>query len=76
MVFNGRNFYVPGTPIGRLSLDNGSFDLPLQKGNNPIAVALNNILAPGHAHYGWGLQFHLNDTAEIVLPGTEAVIGP
>ena len=76
MVFNGRNFYVPGTPIGRLSLDNGSFDLPLQKGNNPIAVALNNILAPGHAHYGWGLQFHLNDTAEIVIPGTEAAIGP
>jgi hypothetical protein len=76
MIFNGQNLYVPGTPIGRLSLDNASFDLPLQKGDNHIAVALNNILAPGHSHYGWGLQFHLNDTAEIVPTGIEPTVGP
>ena len=76
MVFNGQNLYVPGTPIGRIALDNAAFDLPLQKGENHIAVALNNILEPGHNHYGWGLEFHLNDTAGIVLPGAEPMPAP
>jgi hypothetical protein len=70
MVFNGQNLYVPGTPIGRISLDNASYDLPLQPGDNQIVVALNNILIPTHNHYGWGMEFHLNDTDGIVLPGT------
>jgi hypothetical protein len=76
MIFNGQNIYVPGTPIGRLSLDNASFDLPLQEGDNHIAVAVNNILEPGHSHYGWGLQFHLNNTAGITLPVATPVIAP
>ncbi len=76
LIFNGQNFYVPGTPIGRLSLDNASFDLPLERGDNHIVVALNNILVPTHSHYGWGLQFHLNDTAGIVLPDPGPAIVP
>ncbi len=74
IVFNGQNQYVEGTPIGRISLDNASFDPPLQKGDNRIVVALNNTLKPGHAHYGWGLQFHLNDAAETLLPSPEAAL--
>jgi hypothetical protein len=73
-VFNGQNLYVPGTPIGRIALDNADFELPLQQGDNFIAVALNDILEPGHSHYGWGLEFHLNDTAGIVLPAAEPVL--
>ena len=76
MVFNGQNLYVEGTPIGRISLENAAFDLPLEAGDNHIAVALNDILAPGHQHWGWGLQFHLNDTAEIAFPQTEAALVP
>ena len=65
LMFSGQNIYQPGTPVGRLSLRNGSFDLPLQPGVNQVAVALNNILIPGHAHYGWGLQFRLDDPSGL-----------
>lgn len=51
-------------PDGRLSLDNGSFDTPLQKGNNEIAIAL---FASVHddlrsrTPYGWGLMMRFAD---------------
>jgi len=58
-VFADKNLYQPPaarkTPDGRLSLENGSFDLPLQKGRNEIAIALANNF------YGWGLAMRLDD---------------
>jgi hypothetical protein len=59
LVYSDKNLYQPPTarksPDGRLSLENGSFDLPLQKGKNEIAVALANNF------YGWGLELRLDD---------------
>jgi hypothetical protein len=59
LVFADKNLYQPPaarkTPDGRLSLQNGSFDLPLQKGKNEIAVALADNF------YGWGLELRLDD---------------
>jgi hypothetical protein len=47
-------FQPPGgrkKPDGRLSLENGSFILPLQAGKNQLAIALANNF------YGWGTKF-------------------
>lgn len=59
----GKNFYEPENerrpPDGRLSLENGAFDVPLHKGRNEIAIAL---CAQGHddlrprTKYGWGVS--------------------
>ena len=72
MVFSGENLYYPEAkrlpPDGRLSLDNASFELPLRAGRNEIAIALNNILAVGHLHYGWGLELRLADRNGLLLP--------
>jgi len=58
-VFADKNLYQPPearkSPDGRLSLENGSFDLPLQKGKNEIAIALANNF------YGWGIEMRLDD---------------
>jgi hypothetical protein len=65
-VFADKNLYQPPTarkvPDGRLSLENGSFDLPLQKGKNEIAVALANNF------YGWGLKMRLDDLNGVTIP--------
>lgn len=68
LVTNGKNFYDPESerrdPDGRLSLSNGSFDIPLRKGSNEIAIAL---FASGHddlrprTKYGWGLAMRFAD---------------
>ncbi len=67
-VFADKNLYQPPnarkTPDGRLSLENGSFDLPLRKGSNDITVALANNF------YGWGLELRLDDIKGLHLtPG-------
>ena len=71
-VFSKDNLYYPASarmaPDGRLSLENGSFALPLRKGDNQIAVALGNTLAVGHMHYGWGLELRLDDLSGIERP--------
>ena len=71
-VFDRENLYYPEKARldqqGRLSPGNASFDLPLRKGVNEIAIAVNNILAVGHKHWGWGLEMHLDDVAGITLP--------
>lgn len=65
LVFSGRNLYgvatakVPGG--GRLSLDNGAFNLPLKKGKNEIDVLLDDNFAGGLQHFGWGLSMRLAD---------------
>jgi hypothetical protein len=72
LVGSGKNFYYPNeerrNPDGRLSLDNGSFTLPLQRGSNEIMVA---ILTDVHDdptrpnHYGWGLGMRFDNTAGL-----------
>ena len=70
-VFARENLYYPESarldPEGRLGLGNGSFALPLRKGENDIAVALDNVLAVGHRHFGWGLEFRLDDPSGVRL---------
>ncbi len=75
-VFSGENLYYPDTkrlaPDGRISLGNSTFALPLRKGRNQVAVALNNILGVGHVHYGWGLEMRLDDLDGVALLGSDA----
>jgi hypothetical protein len=63
LIFADKNLYQPPAarknPDGRLSLTNGSFDLPLQKGKNEIAVALADNF------YGWGMELRLDDLKGI-----------
>ena len=71
----GKNFYYPESecrdPDGRLSLSNGSFDIPLQKGDNEIAVALyasvHDDLRP-RTRFGWGLIMRFADPHGLSLP--------
>jgi hypothetical protein len=51
-----------------MSLSNGSFDLDLRQGDNEIVVALNNILAVGHLHWGWGLEMRLDSAKGLTMP--------
>lgn len=69
-VFADRNLYGTGAskgPDGSISLSNGSFALPLQKGENTVVVALDDNFSGGQ-HFGWGMQFHLADIAGVQFP--------
>jgi hypothetical protein len=72
LVFADKNLYQPPaarkTPDGRLSLENGSFDLPLQKGKNEIAIALADNF------YGWGLELRLDDLKGVRIAKHKAVL--
>lgn len=63
LAFQSKNLYgiknASKEPGGRLSLTNGSFDLPLKKGKNHIAVAIDDNFAGGQQHWGWGLEMRL-----------------
>jgi hypothetical protein len=71
-VYADKNLYQPPTarktPDGRLSLENGGFDLPLQKGKNEIAVALANNF------YGWGLELRLDDLKGVRIANGKQVL--
>lgn len=71
-VFADKNLYYPSASRkrrdGTLSLLNGSFDLPLHKGKNMIAVALSNRFPGSVSHWGWGLEMRLDDPVGITLP--------
>ena len=71
-VFADKNLYQPPsarkTPDGRLSLENGSFDLPLQKGKNEIAIALANNF------YGWGIKLRLDDVKGVKIAEGKSVL--
>lgn len=64
-VYADKNLYQPPSarkpPDGRLSLENGSFVLPLKPGDNEVAVALANNF------FGWGLILRLEDLGGIQL---------
>ena len=46
-------------PDGRCSLENGAFTLPLEAGDNEVAVAIANNF------YGWGLMLRLDDVEGV-----------
>jgi hypothetical protein len=64
-VYADKNLYQPPSarkpPDGRLSLQNGSFVLPLKAGDNEVAVAIANNF------YGWGLILQLDNLEGIRL---------
>lgn len=76
LAFQSKNLYgIKGAskePGGRLSLTNGSFDLPLKKGANQIAVAIDDNFAGGQQHWGWGLEMRLANTNGIRQMGAVA----
>ncbi len=62
MITSGKNFYYPESerrsPDGRLSLENGSFLIPLRHGHNEIMIAMYSSVhddARSRTAYGWGL---------------------
>jgi len=66
-VFSGKNLYNVKdgrkAPDGRLSLENGGFDLPLHKGANDIVVAIDGNTPDMRGRYGWGFIMRM-DRAE------------
>jgi hypothetical protein len=64
-VYADKNLYQPPSarkpPDGRLSLQNGAFALPLNAGDNEIAVGLANNF------FGWGLILRLDDLEGVRL---------
>jgi hypothetical protein len=75
-VFSGENRYnVKGgrrPPDGRLSLENGGFDLPLHKGANKIVVAIDGNTPDMKGRYGWGFIMRMDKAALV----TESGISP
>jgi hypothetical protein len=65
LVYAGKNLWEQeGTrkfPDGRCSLENGAFTLPLEAGDNEVAVAIANNF------YGWGLMLRLADPEGVHL---------
>ena len=59
LVYADQNFFESEesrkVPDGRCSLENGSFTLPLEAGDNEVAVAIANNF------FGWGLKLRLAD---------------
>ena len=68
-VFSGKNLYnVKGgrkAPDGRLSLENDGFDLPLHKGANDIAVAIDGNTPDMRGRYGWGFIMRMDQVEGI-----------
>lgn len=69
LIYADRNLYgVPGSskaPDGRLGYTNGSFELPLQKGRNDLAVLVDDNFPSGSLHFGWGFEMRLKDMAGV-----------
>jgi hypothetical protein len=63
-VFAGQNRYnlksARRPPDGRLSLDNGGFDLPLHPGTNDIVVAIDDNTPDMRGRYGWGFVMRMD----------------
>ena len=51
----------------RISLKSGTFRLPLKKGRNQIAIALDDNLPGNTQHYGWGVELKLEDSDGVSL---------
>jgi len=65
LVYADKNFFdsdaARKAPDGRCSLENGAFTLPLEAGDNEVAVALANNF------FGWGLMLRLADPEGVHL---------
>jgi hypothetical protein len=48
-------------PDGRISIENGSFEIPLNEGENELVIGVANDF------YGWGVIVHLDDLNGITL---------
>jgi hypothetical protein len=75
LVTEAKNFYDPEPerrdPDGRLALENGSYDIPLQRGKNEIVIALYPTIHDNHKtpnRYGWGLEMRYEDTTGLSMP--------
>src|SRR4029079_19587303 len=64
LVYTGKNFFESDAarkfPDGRCSLENGTFPLPLEAGDNEVAVAIANEF------FGWGLMLRLVDPEGVI----------
>jgi len=74
LITSGKNFYYPESerrgPDGRLSLENGSFSIPLHRGHNEIMIALYSSVhddARSRTAYGWGLAMRYDDMRGLAL---------
>jgi hypothetical protein len=74
LVTSGKNFYYPDSerrdPDGRLSLENGSFSIPLHRGHNEIMIALYSSVhddARTRTSYGWGLAMRFDDSRGLTI---------
>ena len=74
LVAEGKNYYNAASerrmPDGRISTDNGSFDIPLKAGDNEVVVALypsinDNRHSPNR--YGWGVEMKFDDPQGLKL---------
>ena len=65
LVYADKNIYdlegLRKAPDGRCSLENGSFTLPLEAGDNEVAVAIANNF------FGWGLMMRMADPEGVHL---------
>ncbi len=68
LVAQGKNFYDPEwerrNPDGRLSLENGSFNIPLKRGSNEVMIALYECVHDGSHkanRYGWGVAMRYDN---------------
>jgi hypothetical protein len=65
LVYADKNFFeldkARKAPDGRCSLENGAFTLPLEAGDNEVAVAIANN------YFGWGLMLRLADSEAVHL---------
>jgi hypothetical protein len=65
LVYSDKNLFESDDarkiPDGRCSLENASFSLPLEAGENEVAIALANNF------FGWGLKMRLTDSDGIQL---------
>jgi hypothetical protein len=65
LVYADKNLFEPEearkAPDGRCSLENGAFTLPLEPGDNEVAVAIANNF------FGWGLMLRLADPEGVHL---------
>jgi hypothetical protein len=71
LVYADKNLYHVADqrkdPDGRLSLENGSFDLPLHKGANHVVVAIRSNTADMRDQYGWGMQMRLQNLDGVTI---------
>ena len=74
LVTSGKNFYYPDSerrdPDGRLSLENGSFAIPLHRGQNEVLIALYSSVhddARSRTAYGWAFAMRFLDVRGLTM---------